>query len=269
MTANDAYHADLSRDSHSSLQLFRRGRERYHAIRIAKTIEEDEPTASMIFGSLFHTYCLERDTFADHYAACEKLDKRTKEGKWKWEQFQTAHAGKTIITQDDLSTADAMFLGVMRNKHAQQLLEAEGKNEQPIFWEDASGLPLKCKPDRALLRRLIVDLKTTDDISPDGFGRTIFNYGYHCQAALYVDGLASAMEGEEFPFVFIAVSKEPPHETAVYTLPPRAIDLGRAANRTTLVELAQCRRTGDFSGRWGGDIHECDLPRWAYANIGE
>lgn len=260
---NEAYHANRSHDSHSSLQLFRASRERYEAIRITSTIEEEEPTPAMLFGSLFHSYCLELDTFDDRYAACPKLDKRTKDGKYQWELFQAKHAGKTHCTVDDLDKVRAMFEGIMRNRHARQLMEAEGVNESPIFWQDISGLGLKCKPDRRLSRPLAVDLKTTDDVSPDGFGRTAFNFGYHAQAALYLDGI-EAETGEKFDFVFIAVSKTPPHETAVYTLDERAIDLGRATNKTTLAELAGCRLTGDFSGRWANDIHTCALPPWAF-----
>lgn len=261
---NADYHADFAHDSHSSLQLFRESRERYKAVRIDRTLEMEEQTPAMAFGSLFHCLVLENAAFADAFAVCPNSDRRTKAGKEAWEIFCASNDGKTFCTDEDLSRAKAMREGVMRNKHARQALEAPGVNEQPVYWVDAkTGLLLKCKPDRLLESQMVVDLKTTDDISPEGFSRSVFKWSYHKQAALYCAGLFD--KGMECPFLFIAVSKDAPHECVCHLLDERVLSFGRDDNESKLQELAECKKTGDFSGRWSHDIQTVELPRW-YSN---
>lgn len=59
----DAYHADLTHDSHSSLTLFRESIERYAAVRVFRTMPPKAPTPAMILGTALHTYALEPDEY--------------------------------------------------------------------------------------------------------------------------------------------------------------------------------------------------------------
>lgn len=273
LATNEAYHADLTADSHSSLELFRDSRERYEGERITGRIKQKPPTPEMEFGTLCHSFILEHESFYDCYAVCKrtqkktstgKVDLRTTEGKEAWKAAEEENPGKVVVDPEDLLKAMAMYDGIMRNREARAAMESEGVNENPVCWTDGpTGMRLKCKPDRALKSGMVVDLKTTDDISPSGFSRTIYNMGHHRQAALYIAGLFAS--GQECPFLFIAVSRTPPHETACHTLVTRAIDLGTKENRETLRDLSTCRLLGDFTGQWSSSIHEVDLPQYAYS----
>lgn len=259
---SDSYHEDMSRDSHSSLQLFRASVERYAAIRIFKTAQPDESSAAMVFGNAFHCRLLEPDKFEAFYVQDLKCDKRTKEGKAAYTAWFNEMDGKVPLSADDMALLTAMVDGVMRNKFARSAIEAGGVIEQPVEWQDTiTSLPLKCRPDIRLTNGLIVDLKTTCDIDPESWSRTMANYGYHRQAALYLDGCWQSHKADG-PFVHIAVSKTPPHECAVYEVAPESLEIGRGENAATLAELMLRRETGDWSGRWGNDVTTVNLPPW-------
>ncbi len=264
-TTNEAYHADFSRDSNSSLSLFRKSRERYAAIRVFKTMQPDSPTPAMTFGTAFGYYLMEPEKFASRYVMMGKFDRRTTKGKEAAAAFESENAGKASISADDMILLADMSAGVYRNPKARAALGAPGRVECSVMWTDQdTGLPLKCRPDKLLNNGLIWDLKTTDDSSPEAFARTCVNFGYHRQAAFYLDGCWQEGQHYDGPFMFVAVSKEPPHETVCLTLDAEALALGRKQNTTALRELAECKRTGNWAGKWRDKIIETSLPRYAF-----
>lgn len=263
--SSEEYHASLSEDSHSSLQTFRQSVERYAAERVFCTMYREPPTPAMQLGSLLHCMVLEQESLESRYVVKpDGIDRRTKAGKEQWERFEATANGKTIIMADDLNLASAMRDGIMRNPHARAALEDDGISEASIRWEcPETGCPLKCRIDRLHHSGLVVDVKSTEGVSPEAWSRTVFNFGYHLQAALYAEGVRQVI-GLDRPFLFIAVSKTPPHECCTYLLNERAIQLGRDENLKTVKELVDRRASGDWSGRWSNRIHEINLPAWAY-----
>lgn len=272
MTAED-YHRDYSRDSNSSLKLFRESVERYAAIRVHGSMEPDLPTPAMELGTQLHTLVLEGvEALQDQYAIGGPVNPKT--GKpygddtkafAEWFQDQGKARG---MSADRFKFLAAMRDGVMRNAFARQVIEAPGSVEYRIDWDDAAtGLPLKLRADKVTNRGLIGDLKTTDDITPDAFGRSVFNFEYHCQAALYLAGAQT--QGIGGPFVFVVVSKTPPHECATYVLDPVSLHIGEQVNDKTLAELLIRRQSGDWSGRWSQDLYTVSLPAWAVKQFKE
>lgn len=259
------YHADYTRDCHSSLELFRRAVEKYAAIRVHRTMDPDPPTPAMVFGSMFHSFMLEPQAFEMTYVISPKFDLRTKAGKSGAEAWEQENQGKTPITQETLDTIKNMACGLMRCHDARKAISATGMAEEAIGWTDEStGLGMRARLDKILATGLIVDLKTTDDISPSGFSRTVANYGYYRQAALYMAGARLALDADG-PFMFIAVSKEAPHETACHVLDDEAIRLGDYENITAISELSSRYASGDWDGQHGKTINLLTLPRWVFS----
>ncbi len=259
---NETYHLDYSRDSHSSLEMFRRSIEEYAAVRVHRTMMPPEPTPAMVFGAAFHTFILEPDRFQRDYAVSPTFDRRTKNGKEAAAQWAAENAGKIPVAVEDLDLMEAMLAGLRRNRFAVGAIDSAGVVETPVEWDcEQTGLALKCRPDKVLASGLIVDLKTTNEIEPVEFAKTVANFGYHRQAALYLAGLSR--RGITGPFLFVAVSKRPPHESACYVLDPPTIEKGQEQNRLTLAELAERKLNGDWAGRWSNVIETVSLPRWA------
>ena len=144
------------------------------------------------------------------------------------------------------------------------LVEQPGWNERIFTAVDPQdGMQLKCKPDRVLENGLVVDLKTVDGpVDPSAWSRTLAKWGYHRQAAFYLDVLALAGQKADL-FVFVAISKDAPHEIGMYVLDEDSVEQGRRENRELLKSLAECRRSGQWKHEWQGKILTAGVPRWA------
>ncbi len=261
---NAEYHADMTRDSHSSLDLFMHSIEQYAARRVFFTAPNPAPIPAMLFGSLFHTTVLEPEVLEKEYVLEEKHDRRTKVGKVGAADFLERSEGKTIISADDADKAWAMRTGIGRNPAAAKLVFSSGISEVSMQCEDEeTKLPLKVRIDRLTDNGSLVDLKSTEDVSPTAWSKTVYNFGYHRQAAMYLD--CAKQYGIPGPFIFIAVSKTPPHEAVCYQLEAQAVGMGRAENTSILRELKDCKETNLWHGRWSGSINSVGLPRYAYS----
>lgn len=105
----------------------------------------------------------------------------------------------------------------------------------------------------------IVDLKTTTDASPDALKRSILRYGYHIQAAHYLDIFAPE---ETHDYLIVAVEKSPPYLVTVALLDADWIDLGRRRCADAYAAWAACTATGHWPGYAAGVV-VLDLPPWA------
>ena len=215
--------------------------------------QQQEPTAAMLFGTAFHTCILELDRFRAEYAVFQG-DKRTKDGKATYEALVAD--GKTIITQGDYDTLMAMADSIEQHPAASALLNLEHKNEVSMFWEDEeTGLQCKCRPD-IWAGMILVDLKTTEDASPEGFARSIQTYGYGIQAAHYLAGSGADA------FIFVAVEKKAPYAVAVYELDPLSLEICETKRRGLLEYWANCREA-DMYPAYSDECQLISLPAWA------
>jgi hypothetical protein len=143
------------------------------------------------------------------------------------------------------------------------LLAKGGHTEASCFWiDEATGVKRRMRTDRLVAgMNLILDLKTGIDVSPDGFARAVANFGYHRQAAYYIDGMR-AITGEDWRMAFVGVEKDAPHLVAVYVLTDAAVEQGRQENAAGLVTAARCIESGEWPG-YSDQVVALDLPRWA------
>lgn len=178
------------------------------------------------------------------------------------EEHQKSMAGKIAIPAKDYKNMIAMLAAIGRSEAAPLLQGAE--TEQSYFWRDEAGILRKCRTDIVTADgEFILDLKTTDDVSKEGFGRTIANFGYHVSAAWYLDVLAG-LYGADAPqgFAFIAAQKTRPYDVAVHYLTDRQIQLGRLLYRENLALLMTCMERNEWPGVARGEFIEAELPVW-------
>jgi len=204
-----------------------------------------EPTEAMRFGSLFHTMNLEPERLAQDYAIAPEGDKRKKDVKEAWNKFLDENAGKIAVTKSDWNLAEQMTEAIAANETATELLSCDGINEQCIFSEDPdTGIAKRGKIDRIITGRCLVDLKSTQDASPN-FIKSVINFDYHMQAAYYLD-LCEEQGIEAHEFIFVCVEKAPPFGVGVYKLEPELVDRGRKKYKRLLNKLKECRRINEF-----------------------
>lgn len=177
-------------------------------------------------------------------------------------------AGQIPVKRDEMAQARALADAVLTDPIAGPLFSpGTGVPEQSIFWvDDRTGqwrrAMLDWFPDYGFDRPIIVDLKTTTSVAPGEIRRSMAKFGYHQQAAWYIDAAESV--GHEDPaFVFVFVQKDRPHLVGYYQLDDDAMAEGRARNARALDVWAQCRESGIWPG-YTDDIEFIGLPRWAY-----
>ena len=224
-----------------------------------------EPTAAMRIGSLIHKRVLEPSLFDDSYLLTpEGIDRRTKVGKAAWAEFQEILNGREPIKSNELLLANMISDSIDAHPAASHYLDG-GRAEVSAFWQDPEfDFPCKCRFDFLSNTGYIVDLKTTQDASATEFAKSIYKFGYHRQAAMYMDGHTQCTGITPKGFVFIAVEKEPPYAVGVYVLDAESIALGREEYRELLAEFAKCKLENNWPA-YSSEVQELSLPNWVFA----
>ena len=266
---NEAYHANAA-ISHSKLETFRRRPALYHRKYILKTIQPEAPSTAFRIGSAAHTLILERDQFASRYAVKpDNIDRRTKDGKERWAEFESANAGKAMIDSEEVEQLNQMSDAVWINPLAEQLFAA-GKPE--LSWRTEGKMALQCRTDwfsetgceLSSGRPYIVDLKTVESLNTGEYGsfeRSVFNYGYHRQAGFYLPLVTELLGRTVCDFFFVAVEKVEPFGVAVYRLCDEVVSLGQDETIKDLRSLKACLE----SDKWPNiepEVRNLGVPSW-------
>lgn len=232
----------------------------------------DEPTEAMKFGSAFHCLVLEPDEFDQRFVFAPKVDKRTNAGKAEWEKFCAGvPKGATILEEKHCDHLNYMRDAVMGHSAVRAILEADGENEQAVIWDEEISVPmdwthrLRCKLKADIHRpswSMLADLKTCACASLEAFEKSIAEFAYHRQGAMYQDGYAA--HGVKIDhFAFICVEKAAPYGVAIYRLLGDAIELGRMQNDKLKLTYAACERNNNWWG-YEQEFKDVSLPRWAF-----
>ena len=266
--SNADYHA-LPSVSSSMLKTILRSPAHYKAAYLSGAPRK-EPTANMVLGSLTHTLFLEPEQYGSEYIIAPKWNARTNEGKAVYAAFQDAADGLTIITAEQLQTAQAMANALCG--HIIHEAMTGGHAEASIFYSaSVGGVGVACRirPDYHIPpcdtwpTGLIIDVKTTDDARPEAFARTCVNFGYDLSAAMYCDGFMRHYGADEPPlFLLLVVERDAPHAVACYECSPEMLEKGNNKYRDAMRMLADCTASGEWPGYDDG-IQLLNLPKWA------
>ena len=129
--------------------------------------------------------------------------------------------------------------------------------------EKVKGLDIVCKGRCDLItmdNTVIVDLKTTEDASAEGFAKSFMSYGYWMQAAHYISICrASGIPIEKF--LFIAAEKNPPYCTAIYELDATSLEKAFAIRHRLMENLSDCIARNEFPAYTKG-TQALTMPPW-------
>ena len=223
-----------------------------------------EDTTAMLIGRAVHVLVLEGLTkFLNLFEVMRVSTRGTKAYKELAAQSQ-----KGILLQSEWEMIQGIREAIKSHTMARSLL-MHGHRECSAYWSEQFGedwLGMKCRIDSLQPnRKLIVDLKTTTDASPDQFPREIAKYGYARQMAFYQRGMHQ-ITGDWFAPILVAVEKKAPHLIGIYSLDSDSMQLCRdwlqdkLEKYHTWMKEPKSKRTMGYDPR----IFEVRLPQWAF-----
>lgn len=216
---------------------------------------EDKDSSAKLLGRAVHTLILEPHEQESRIVVYPG-DRRGN----AWKEFKAAHAGKDILRDVEFDTARRMRDAFFDNNLTRTLLNKMTVEGTAIWTDPETGVVCKARPD-AMSDLFVYDLKTADDASESAFHKAAFGFGYHRQAAWYLDGVAAATGNATAEFGIIVIEKDAPHCIRVFHPDAGMIARGRAENRANLDLYARCVATGKWPG-YPELVAPLSLPGW-------
>jgi hypothetical protein len=233
-------------------------------------LQDKESTPSQHLGQLVHLALLEPDRFEATVAVRPDLDRRTKEGKAAWAAFELKNSDKEIASKREIETCRGLIHSCAQHATARELLRGPGASELTIVWQDPEyGVLCKSRIDRLGTiggASIVADVKTTSDTaSLRNWQRSLANYSYPEQAAMYLAGLRELRplpEGQgDRGFIWVVAEVEPPYAVRLFQIEYDALEYGHGMFREHLRQYTECVETGSWPAYSEG-VEVAGLPAW-------
>lgn len=230
--------------------------------------EQDHPVHKDVFdfGTAAHQLVLRK---GKPLAVLDAEDWRGKAAR-EWREAVRAEGSVPLLTAEH-QQVQAMAAAIREHPLASALLcRGDVMAEQSYFWPDPEyGIWRRARLDSFRQggdggRLIITDYKTTASADPASFAKSVANYGYHQQAAWYLDAVDGCHGATtDAAFLFVAQEKAPPYLVTVCELDGDAIRAGDALNRAAMERYRDCTESGLWPGYQHDDIALISLPAWA------
>ena len=214
---------------------------------------------SFLMGTLIHMALLEPELYEKLVVVCD-LDQRTKEYK---EFIKTIPDGGYVIKSAQKAVIEGIRANVSKHKRAQFLIDQATPEQSGVAKCPVTGLWLSIRGD-ARGKDYFIDVKSCNNVSEEECIKAIINFGYGHQHAHYIE-TANLIDGYGTykNFYFLFVSKERPHEVALYHLDADAIAHFTKKRMEVLRQIQKCQDSGKWPGADGENHGKIiTLPQW-------
>lgn len=174
-------------------------------------------------------------------------------------EFVAANPGRVVLDQDDDEIVDGMCEAVLAHRDAAELLAAAGASEFTMQWDEL-GMAAKARADRRLDAGIIVELKTTFADNFTAVVKQAHDTGYQHRDEWYRRAYLGTHGEHAREFVFISVSKTPPHPVWVWRWDEFARDVARREVDHALAGILGRRATDDWQQDESKMIVEATIP---------
>ena len=256
---NEAYHSHPEGISATGLKLMLRSPAHY------RFQHRSEPTRAMQIGTAIHTALLEPERFADEYLLLRDVkDRRASEYK----QAVKVHGAENVLVSSEADNVAGMQETVLASPAMSGRLQADGWREVSLFVRDPeTQVLIRVRYDLLTVDGIAVDVKKCQDARPEEFSRSIFNYAYDLQAALYSDAFEWATGKPLAAFEFAAIEEKMPHGHKLYQPCETTMQEGRAKYREALNLFAECESSQQWPALECNGPEVISLPPWRMAQI--
>ncbi len=248
---NDEYHS-LSGISKSGLDKIDRSPAHY------KYGERKPSTRNMEIGTAIHCAILEPVRFDNEYVITESETRTAAEYK----KQKALHGGELTLTKQEGKKIKGMQESIHNDLEAMKILTSEGEAElSAICIDPETGIQIRSRFDWLSKDGTALDLKKTQDARQQKFSRSICDYRYHVQDAMY-SFVYELITGEKLKaFKFLAVEEDAPHACKVYELDELSKEIGFHYFRKNLRTYAECLSKDKWPIPEMGD-GIIELPNW-------
>jgi hypothetical protein len=221
---------------------------------VTRELVDDYDTPAFRFGRYFHALALEGEAAAlDRFAMKpEGIDRRTKEGKVAFAEFEAEAAGHDIVTADDVALAWKMLGAIRAKPGVCALLDAATGKPEVTFRHNLASFAIQARVDwfdnRDPAAPICINLKTIDRLA--NFDRQFESYKYYRGDAFYslVVAKVLGLDSMQPQMIDLVVEKEAPWQCAVRTPDAASLQVGAQEVMELLQKLKGCYESGIWPG---------------------
>ena len=221
------------------------------------TSVRQESTPAMLLGSAVHASYLQ-PIAAGEQIALQPGDwgpRNAGEGKKRWDAFKKENEGKIVLGWDESQIVRGCVAAL---QDIRPLTERD--HSEVTAFAKIDGVELKARADLDD-GDILWDVKTTNETLDDNeLSKAVFKYGYHFQAAHYLECFEAAGAPRN-GFGIIWVNKSAPHHSRVTLLSDEFLKMGRDDFTYALYLLKKCRDTDVWPG-YPREITTLSPPSW-------
>ncbi len=181
-----------------------------------------------------------------------------------WDEFDRTARGKIPLSQADFDLVFGCVAAVRDSRSAMNLL-SQGRSEVSAWATDPeTGIQIKARMDYWRLDANdlgIVDLKTCDDASKDGYPMYIGKHDYDLQGAHYRHVGQVVTERDVRFFAHIAVETTPPHGVGIYLFDDATMLYGWHRCQDAYRAYSQARAANEWPC-YPDEVSTIGLPGW-------
>ncbi len=191
------------------------------------------------------TLILEPEKFDKQFLVVDKPDRRTTAGKQEWERIQDQCEKEKLImlTKEEYENAKLMAESVKNNPQTAYYLDHITEIQKKLSWTDKkTGLQVIgyadviCEIDE---HKIIIDLKSTTDGSPNAFFKQAAQLNYDLQCGSYL--LAFHKKYYEFPdYMYMVYEKNLPYNSEMIHCPADYCNDAKAEFEHMLTSFKYC-----------------------------
>lgn len=255
---NDDYHS-YDGVSKSGLDLVNRSPAHYA---YAEPIKQ---TRAMAIGSAIHCAILEEDRFKAEYVLLHGIDDRRKS---EYKQAVKVHDESKVLVSHEAKRVETMMQSALSDQDVRNELSLPGYCELSAFAMcPETGVLIRARFDKLSKSGRALDLKKTQDARPREFAKSVFNYRYHVQDALY-SYVYQLITGKPLEvFQILAVEEIAPCTAAMYIMDDEAKEIGEYYLKKDLSRFAECDKNNEWPHpEVGGSL---SLPYYAVSDYEE
>lgn len=165
--------------------------------------------------------------------------------------------GKSILSPDALEASNVALERIDANEDASDLLQNADYQvhctADYVDKETEITVPVRILIDIVpeavdRFQRSLADVKTTRTASPKQWENDVFNFGYACQAGLYLDVFTAATREDRLEWVHLISENTPPFYSECRWLSQEFVDVGRSQYLSALREYCASLTSGIWRG---------------------